>query len=190
MNRDRSLVARAAIRQPFDVVARDQVDVGLAARKQAGQFLRVAGAVVEAAEDDVLVRHLPAGLLEELVGRVQDGRDAGLVVGRHDSRAQCVVRARAARRPGDTACPGRRGGESCAGRPTVEIVMCRAPMPRPFFSPATVERLEQIVEIRQRFAHAHHDDVGQPVRFRTAGGSAAAPAVRRSRRPSGSARRR
>ena len=49
------------------------------------------------------------------------------------------------------------------GRPTVEIVIRRALMPRPSASVAAVERGQHVVEIRQRLAHAHHHDVAEPL---------------------------
>src|SRR5581483_10304045 len=81
--RRQRLGRRPVVGQARHVVERDDVDVRLAAVQQSGQGAAVPGGVVEAAQQDVLVGHLPTRLGEEVVGRVQDGRQAGLVVGRH-----------------------------------------------------------------------------------------------------------
>ena len=160
----------------------------LPAREQPGQLAGVRRPVVQPAEDDVLVGHLPAGLREEVVGRGQDGGDAGLVVRRHDP-----VRSASFGACSDTArwycLPASASRRILAGSPTVEMVTCRAPMPRPSLSAGDGEGRQQVVEVGQRLAHAHDDDVRQPL-ARAGSGSAAGRVVRGFRRPSGCGPRR
>ena len=49
-----------------------------------------------------------------------------------------------------------------SGRPTVEIVIRRAPMPRPLLIDGRGQGRQQRVEIQQRLAHAHHHHVAEP----------------------------
>ena len=70
------------------------------------------------------------------------------------------------------------------------MVTCRAPMPRPSLCAGDVQGLEQVVEVGQRLAHAHDDDVRQPLVRRAAGSAARtscstiSPAVRLRTTPS------
>ena len=49
------------------------------------------------------------------------------------------------------------------GKPTVEIVIRRAPMPSPLRAAGNLQRRQQVFQIRQRLAHAHHDDIAEPL---------------------------
>ena len=70
------------------------------------------------------------------------------------------------------------------GRPTVEIVIRRALMPRPRGRSGLGQGRQQAIEVGQRLAHAHHDHVAQPLVGRQQPIEQAA-FVRRFRRRSG-----
>ena len=86
--------------------------------------------VVQAVKKNVFKCHLPAGLREKIIRGRENVGQSGLVVGRHDLGPQGVVGS--VQGYGQVIClPRSASRRILVGSPTVEIVMCRAPMPRP-----------------------------------------------------------
>ena len=107
-----------------------------------------------------------------MVGGVDDRLQADVLVHRHQFAFASDRSGRAARRPIGSGCPTRPADGSPAADPTVEIVIRRWPIPRPVGLVASPSAAQQIRQIGQRLAHAHHDDVAQPfVRRQQAGES-------------------
>ena len=63
----------------------------LSPSQESREFLRVHGAVVDLSQQDVLVRHLSAGLFEIGVGRLEDVIEADFFVDRHQGIAQARI---------------------------------------------------------------------------------------------------
>ena len=96
-----------------------------------GQLGGVLRAVVDAGQQHVFERQLPAGEVEIVVGLGQDVGERNFL--RRPARSGGGARrsARGAKRPGGSGRRRRPAGASALGRPTVEIVIRRALMPRP-----------------------------------------------------------
>src|SRR5207245_7559011 len=65
--------------------------MSLPSAKQSSQLPGVLDRVVYTAQHNILERHLPSGLLKEVIRGRQDSVQAGLVVRRNDARAEHIV---------------------------------------------------------------------------------------------------
>jgi hypothetical protein len=153
------LIDRAAIRQSLHVVPRNQIDVGFAAGKKPGQFLGVVDAVVEATENNVFVSNLSARLLKKVARGIQYCRNASLIVGGHDPGAErivwCmqgygkVVLLAEIREPTNLGRQADCGNGDVSGTDSEPILIS-----------SDDQRIEQMIQVCQRFSHTHNDDVG------------------------------
>ena len=83
-------LGRAAVRQSLHVVPRNQVDVRLAPRASPPVASR-APVGHSSRRGQRIHRSLAGRFLEEFIRGGEDGVEAGLLVGRHDSRAKLIV---------------------------------------------------------------------------------------------------
>jgi hypothetical protein len=171
-----------------DRVHRDQVDVGQVPAQQRGQGVGVDVGVVHAGNHHVLVAHAPAGYARVVAAAATTSatgqrRFSGTSTSRSGSRAAWRLIA-------SVNCgPSAVSGGSRARRPR-----WRRPRAAPQAELARVGQdghgLQDAVQVEQRLAHAHEDDVGQVAAGRRPGGGPRGGPDRRSPRSRDRARSR
>ena len=141
-------------------VHRDQVDVGQVAAQQAGQGVGVDVGVVHTGNHHVLVAHAPARYARVIASGGHDLRHGPATVQRHEHVAQRVAGGVQADRQRELRRERRQApdaGHDARGRDD--------DVPRPQAEPARVGQdghgLQDAVEVQERLAHAHEDDVRQ-----------------------------